>query len=152
MQNSIGDSIEIYKTNVDKKLLARQILFPIIIGVLVVLSIINIFEGKINILLAVFGFSISILVGLAVSRMFKIFWHEEKNKVISKLDTTGVIILVFYISFEINRTWIFGYWLEAEIVNAFGLIVLSGLLLGRFLGTFVKIKNVLIENNKIDID
>jgi Kef-type K+ transport system membrane component KefB len=79
--------------------------------------------------------------------MFKIFWHQEKEKVISQLDTLGIILLVLYIGIEFGRNWIFGYWLSGPTLTAFGLIVLTGLLLGRFLGTLIKIKKVLAEHN-----
>jgi len=146
----LNDATSIVKDNVEKKLIIRQLIFIVIIAVLVFLDARNIITGRIDLILAVSGFLLATTVGLALSRMFKIFWHEEKNKVISKLDTTGAILLVIYISFEINRAWIFQHWLTGDLVNVFGLVVLSGLLLGRFLGTVVKIKNVLIENDKLN--
>ena len=136
-----------YKNIVDRRLIIRQRIFLVIIVTLVTISIMNIVENKIGIFLGASGFLLSTAIGLALSRMFKIFWHAEKGKVISQLDTMGTILLVLYIGIEIFRKTLFSYWLSGAMLNAFGLIVLSGLLFGRFLGTHLKIQDVLQEKS-----
>jgi len=138
-----------YKTNIDKKLITRQRIFLVIVSIVIIISIVNIAKGKIEPLLAVAGFLLASIIGILLSRMFKIFWHSEEEKVVSKLDTLGTILLIIYIAIEIGRKWIFEHWLTGAELNAFGLIILGGLLLGRFLGTGRKIKNLLITNNKL---
>lgn len=142
----------IYKDSVDKKLIIRQRIFFVIVSVLLVIDVINVAHKKVGSTLAISGFLLAIIFGVILSRMFKIFWHEEKQKVVSQLDRLGGVFLGLYILLEVGRTWIFKYWLSGATLSAFGLIILSGLLLGRFLGTGRKIKNVLIENGKIDSD
>lgn len=141
---------ETIQEHVDRRLIIRQLIFIVIILILITLNIRSVMRGDIGIILASSSFLLATIVGILLSRIFKISWHEEKSKVIAKLDTTGAILLVFYILFEVNRKWFFGYWLKGETVNVFGLIVLSGLLLGRFLGTSIKIKRVLTENDKLN--
>jgi hypothetical protein len=140
------EQLDVYKTNVDRRLLIRQTIFFIIIAILMVISIRNIVTGKIDDLLAASGFLLATFIGLILSRMFRIFWHEEKERVVSQLDTLGTILLVIYISVELGRKWLFEHWLSGAQLNAFGLIILTGLLLGRFLGTSLQIKQVLSEN------
>jgi hypothetical protein len=134
-----------YWNSVDKKLIYRQRIFLAIISVLIIISAVNVGEKKIGIVLAASGFLIAALIGLALSRMFNIFWHEEKEKVVSQLDKVGSLLLGLYILIEIGRNWLFGYWLSGAALTAFGLIVLTGLLLGRFLGTHLKIRGILAE-------
>jgi len=134
-----------YYNDVDNRLIIRQRVFLTIIIILVTISIVNMIEGKIGLFLGVSGFLLSNAIGIALSRMFKIFWSAEKGKVISQLDTMGTILLILYICIEVFRKWIFAYWLSGAALNAFGLIVLSGLLFGRFLGTSIKINDVLVE-------
>ncbi|MES2623567.1 MAG: hypothetical protein V4576_04155 [Patescibacteria group bacterium] len=137
------ESVQIYRAQVDTKLIIRQRIFMIIICVLMAINIGNVVHKNIGVTLATEGFLISTIVGLFLSRMFKIFWHEEKAKVVSRLDTVGVIMLIGYIIFEVSRNQILGHFLSGNKLAAFSLIVLTGLLLGRFLGTLIRIKEIL---------
>ncbi len=121
----------------------RQGVFFVIISILMVISIVNISNERIGTFLAVSGFLLALAIGLALSRMFRIFWNQEQEKVVSKLDRFGTILLIGYICAEVGRKFIFQYWLSGAELNAFGLVILTGLLLGRFLGTTIQIKNVL---------
>lgn len=145
MRETIND----YREKVDKKLIIRQRMFFGIIFILITIGIVNIVQGKIGIILAISGFMVATIIGLLLSRMFKIFWHEEQKKVVSQLDTIGTMLLIFYIGIEVGRSWIFGHWLSGSSLTAFGLIILTGLILGRFLGTHLKINKVLSGNKNI---
>lgn len=136
-------TIKDYRENVSKRLMIRQGVFFVIISILMVISIVNISNERIGIFLASSGFLLALAIGLALSRMFRIFWNEEQEKVVSKLDRFGTILLIGYICAEVGRKFIFQYWLSGAELNAFGLVILTGLLLGRFLGTTIQIKNVL---------
>ena len=109
------------------------------------MSIVNISDGKINFLLAAGGFAAGTLIGAGLSRMFKIYWHPEQAKVISRLDALGILLLIIYIAVDIEKSWIFGHWLTGPTLSAFGLIFLTGLLLGRFLGTGFRINKILTK-------
>jgi hypothetical protein len=139
MQKTIKD----YRENVSKRLMIRQGVFFVIVLILMVISIVNVFKEKIGVILAISGFLLAGAIGLALSRMFRIFWNEEQEKVVSKLDMFGTILLIGYICAEVGRKFIFQYWLSGAELNAFGLVILTGLLLGRFLGTTIQIRNVL---------
>lgn len=136
-------TIKDYRENVSKRLMIRQGVFFVIVSILMAISIVNIFKETIGVILAGSGFLIALAIGLAMSRTFRIFWHEEQEKVVSQLDKLGAILLIVYICAEVGRKFIFQYWLSGAKLNAFGLIILTGLLLGRFLGTAIQIKNVL---------
>jgi hypothetical protein len=138
--------IEIYRENVDRRLRIRQIIFFGIITVLLVISLRNILTDRIDGTLAWSGFILATIIGLVLTRIFKISWHKKKEKVVAQLDTSGVILLILYIGVEVSRTWIFKHWLSGAELNAFGLIILTGLLLGRFIGTMIKIKDEITEN------
>ncbi|MBX4198520.1 hypothetical protein KW782_04290 [Candidatus Parcubacteria bacterium] len=146
MKEALEETIETYRENVDTRLRIRQGIFIVIILVLLVINSWNIVSGKIDGFLAASGFLLATIIGLVLSRMFKIFWHEEKERVVAQLDTVGIVLLILYIGVEVGRKWIFEHWLSGAELNSFGLIILSGLILGRFLGTFIKIKKVLTEN------
>ncbi|MBI3581051.1 MAG: hypothetical protein HY098_03085 [Nitrospinae bacterium] len=137
------------KKHMEGRLSRRLTVFLIITTVLSVIVILNVVEGRISPLLAGGGFALGVTVGLLAGRMFIIFWHPETEKVVSRLDKVGFIILAFYIALEVGRKWVFGHWLHGATLNAFGLAILTGLLLGRFLSMAIKIRKILVEENKI---
>lgn len=125
--------------------------FFIITFVLSIIVIFDIFEGQISTLLACGGFALGVMIGLLAGRMFVIFWQPETEKVVSRLDKIGVVILVLYIVLEVERKWAFGHWLHGAELNAFGLAILTGLLLGRLLSMAIKIKKILVAENKLSV-
>lgn len=133
----------------ENRLSRRLSVFLILTSVLLVIVIFNIFEGRISPLLAGGGFALGVTVGLLAGRMFVIFWHPETEKVVSRLDKVGFVILAFYIILEVGRKWFFGHWLHGAKLNAFGLAILTGLLLGRLLSMAIKIRKILVAENKI---
>jgi hypothetical protein len=136
-------TIKYYRENVSKRLMIRQSIFFVIVSILAVISVVNVIREKIGVNLTIGGFLLALTIGLALSRMFRIFWHDEQEKVVSQLDVLGTILLIVYMCAEVGRKYIFQYWLSGAELNAFGLVILTGLLLGRFLGTAIQIRNVL---------
>jgi len=134
---------------IEVKLLRRLRIFALIIAIIVGIVLFKIFLGEISIGLIVLGLIAGTIIGLIAGRMFKVTWHQETQKVISRLDAIGIIFLVLYIALEIGRKWIFGYWLQGSELTAFGLIFLAGLLLGRFLIMVKNIRKILMDKNLI---
>ncbi len=135
----------------EKRLSVRLRVFLVIALVLSSIVIFDIFEGQIGALLACGGFAFGVVIGILAGRMFIIFWHPETQKVISRLDKVGIVILALYVTLEIGRKWFFGHWLHGAELNAFGLAILTGLLLGRLLSMTMQIKKILVAENKITV-
>lgn len=138
-----------YQEKVHGKLLVRQIIFAGIITGIVIISMINIFNGRINPLLALFGFLLSLGVGLLLRRTFTLFWHTEKEKVASRLDILGILVLSIYLFIDVNRLFLFKHWIHGQALSDFSLILIGGLFCGRFLGTHARIHNIVQEQKKI---
>lgn len=141
--------IKAYTRYVDRQLLARQVIFFVVVAVIIGIIINNVIDGVLGINLAIFGFALMTIIGIGLSRIFYILWHPEKKKVVFRLDTFGIILLILYLFIEYEREWVFKHWLSGDELNAFVLLVFGGLLLGRFIGTTMKINNILIERNKL---
>lgn len=133
----------------ENRLTIRLWVFFIIMSALSIIVIAHVFEGHISALLAVSGFAVGIMIGFLAGRMFIIFWHPETEKVVSRLDTVGFVILLMYVLLAVGRRWFLGHWLHGAELNAFGLSILTGLLLGRLLSMAMKIKKILVTENKI---
>ncbi|MBU1557699.1 hypothetical protein KKC45_01950 [Patescibacteria group bacterium] len=141
----LGNESRVAHRYVESKLLKRLKIFAVIISIIIIIVIHNIFVNNINPFLVFSGFLAGSLIGLIAGRMFKIFWHVETQKVVSRLDKIGVIFLVLYILIEIGRKQFFGHWLHGDVLSAFSLAFLSGLLLGRLLTMVKNIKKILTE-------
>ncbi|MDH4198787.1 MAG: hypothetical protein OEV66_00250 [Spirochaetia bacterium] len=139
----------ISREHVDKKLRRRITMFIVIVSSILSVAVYNIAMNKITPLPSLLGLCAGTIIGLVAGRMFKMSWDEETEKVVSRLDRIGVIFLVLYIAIEIGRKWVFGYWMHGAKLNAFGLIFLGGLLLGRLLTMMKNIKKVLIQEEKL---
>ena len=145
----LNDQRKTAKKHLEGRLSRRLTVFFIIASVLSAVVFYDIFEGQISTLLAAGGFAFGVAIGLLAGRMFVIFWHPETEKVVSRLDKIGVVILILCILLEAGRKWVFGHWLHGAELNAFGLSILTGLLLGRLLSMAIKIKKILVAENKI---
>ncbi|MFC1623075.1 hypothetical protein ACFL2R_01285 [Patescibacteria group bacterium] len=139
---------KIVKTHVDKKLLWRLVFFCVIVFVMLCIVAYDIVLGKIGAGLALIGMIAGLGIGWVAGRMFKMYWCSEANKVVYQLDTIGIIILIFYVTIEVGKQWVFRQWFEGDQLFAFSLIFLSGLLVGRMLSMVRKIKKVLISERE----
>ncbi|OAQ41611.1 hypothetical protein A5893_00430 [Pedobacter psychrophilus] len=113
------------------------------------IMIYDLLTGKINFWLAFLAFGSGNLLGYLVGSISKIKWHEEDSVVIAKMDRIGIIILVIYLSFSLSRRWIFGHWIHGDMLSAFSFSFAAGVILGRFISTRIKIRNVLKEQGRL---
>lgn len=139
----------IAKKHIDPKLLRRLIIFSVIITIIFAIAGYRYYRGDITLLHLAIGLIIGTSIGYIAGRMFRIFWHEELERVMSQLDKTGAIFLVVYIGVEVGRNWLFGHWLSGVELSAFGIVFLGGLLLGRFLSMISAIRKILVEKEKL---
>ena len=81
--------------------------------------------GNMSLLLAISGICIGMFAGIIRGRFSGVVWHDEKEKVIAKLDTVGLIVLILFIIIDLNREWIFGHWIHGVELSFFTVSVLS---------------------------
>ena len=103
----------------------------------------DVFQQKFDMGLAFVGFLVGFLVGLFLSRMYRLDWNLETTKVVSQLDLIGRIILATYVLFMVGRNWILGYWVPASDLMGFILCFTAGTMIGRVAGTRRGIRLVL---------
>jgi hypothetical protein len=133
------------KKHIDRKLIFRIRIFYLIGIILTGLMLYDVLEGIIGFELSLGGFLLGLFLGFIATRMFIIHWHEEKAKVVSRLDTIGIVIMLLYVAFSASRTWLFGHWIHGSVLTAFTYSILAGVMIGRIAGMRLKIKNILSE-------
>src|SRR5665811_560592 len=133
------------KKHIDRKLIFRIRIFYVIGIILTGLMLYDVLEGIIGIELSLGGFPLGLFVGFIATRMFIIHWHEERAKVVSRLDAIGILVMLLYVAFSISRAWFFGHWIHGSVLTAFTYSILAGIMIGRIAGMRLKIKNILSE-------
>lgn len=146
---TIEENRQIAKKYVAPKLKNQLVLFFYIIIVIFLFGFYEMWLRKADLNLMVFGISLGLLIGVIAGRIFKICWSNKMSCVISKLDRTGLMILVVYILINIVGEILFRKWIDKTSYLAFVLFFCGGLLLGRLLAIVSHIKRVLVEERKI---
>ena len=131
------------KKHIDRKLIFRIRIFYVIGIILTGLMLYDVLEGIIGFELSIGGFLLGLFLGFLATRMFIIHWHEERAKVVSRLDTIGIIVMLIYMTFSLSRAWFFGHWIHGSVLTAFTYSILAGIMIGRIVGMRLKIKNIL---------
>jgi len=122
------------RQHIDRRLIVRLRLYCITCLVMLGVIVVEIVRHKIGVTLAAGGIAIGLVLGIVVSRMYRLSWDEQTTKVVAQIDWIGGGILGLYITFIFFRDWIFGHWLQGSTLVEFGLCISAGLMLGRVLG------------------
>ena len=134
-------SLRKHTHHIDKKLKFRLRLYSIISLVMLGIVLYEIFIKIIPLPFAVVGIFIGLFLGIISARMYHLAWSKDAKKIVSRLDTVGIIILVCYIAFVIVRSKLIGYFVAAPIVGAVSFSITAGIMIGRVIGT----RNAIIE-------
>jgi hypothetical protein len=89
---------------------------------------------------------IGIAAGVLLSRMFNVSWDKDAEKVVSRIDVYGGILLVVYIIFELSGEDLIRHWFNGSEVLTLILSLAGGAVLGRGLGMAGKMFSVLRSN------
>ncbi len=131
--------------HIDKRLRFRIRIYLLISLILLGVLLFNVIRGALRIDYGLLGLMGGTGVGIIASRMFHTSWDSNAKKVISRIDTFGVGILLLYIVFEILREDIVKIFTGDVQVATTGFAVLAGLMLGQVIGMRGKIIEILKE-------
>lgn len=133
--------------HIDKKLRFRLRLYFGITIILIGVLFFNVIRGELSMMYGLLGLIAGTGLGIIASRMYHTSWDHNAKKVISRLDTYGIAILILYILFELFRDTVVRYFTHDSQVATTGFAVLAGVMLGRVIGTRGKIISILKEQN-----
>ncbi len=127
--------------HVDKKLRFRVRLYSVISLAMLGIVLYEIFINILPLPFAVVGIFIGLFVGIISARMYHLSWSHDAQKIVSRLDMLGIIILAVYIVFAIFRTKLISYFVQGPVVGAISFSIIAGMMFGRVIGT----RNAIIE-------
>ncbi len=140
-----ADSDNIHE-HVHEPLLLRLWIY-VVLSILILAQVVyHALTDRINLSYPGLALLLGIGLGVMITRIHKIFWDHNEEKVIHHLDLYGIIIFVLYALFEFFRTSIVSYFIQGPSVALTSLALLAGLMIGRVLGIRGKISAVIKEN------
>jgi hypothetical protein len=109
----------------------------------------DILTDVIGVSLAIVGLIIGLVVGIISSRMSHLSWDKDGQRVVSRYDAVGVIILIGYISLSVFRNRLVSLFLQGPQVTAFSFSLIAATMLGRVIGTRNGIHGILRDEGII---
>jgi len=135
--------------HVDKKLKFRLRLYFIIAVIMFLVVLYDVFTNILSLEFAVVGVIAGIVVGVLSARMYQLSWDKDAEKIVSRLDLAGTVYLVLYIVFAIFRTKIIELFVHGPVIGAISFSIITGVIIGRVIGTRGAILKVLEEQGII---
>ena len=132
--------------HVHEPLLLRLWIYVVLSILILALLVYHALTDHLNITYPSLALLVGTIFGVAITRIYKISWDHNAEKVIYHLDLYGIVLLVLYILFELFRTSIVSYFVHGPSVALTSLALLGGLMIGRVLGIRGKISSILKEN------
>lgn len=128
---------------ISRRLLVQLRIFGVIFLVMLGVLIYDVARGQLSVGTGAGGLALGLVLGVLVSRMYRLSYDEEEGQVAGRIDWVGGVILLLYVTFAFFRNTLFGPWVDAAQLAGFGLSVSAGTMLGRLVGTRRGIRRVL---------
>jgi hypothetical protein len=119
---------------VDRRLRMRVRIYLGLAVVLILFVLYRMFEEGQDFWYTLAALAVGLFAGFLFSRMYKIEWNVEGQKVMSQLDWIGGIVLACYIAFELAGHFFFERYFSGPSVLTLILALAAGAVLGRGLG------------------
>ncbi len=130
--------------HIDNKLKTQLRIFSVIALIMLGVIVYDVIDKRLPLVIAVLAVLTGVVIGMVLSRMYKLSWHEDNRAVVSRIDWIGAIILLAYIVFSLLCSRLIGLWVQnASEVAAVGLAISAGIMLGRVLGLRLGIRRLL---------
>ncbi len=129
--------------HVHRRLQTRLRLYFVIFLVMLGVVLADTYVTDTSPVLVAIGLIVGVVVGVFVSRMYRLDWDQSAALVVSRIDKIGVAVLVIYLAFAISRSWLIGHWVQGSALGPVGLSVVCGVMLGRVAGMSHGIRRIL---------
>ncbi len=131
------------RTNASRRLRINLRLLSIVCLVLIVITAYNVIVTQAVFWQVMLAIIIGLAAGVISTRMYKITWSHHEAQVIGRMDVYGVVVLILFILFELNRSNIAALFVSGEQVGTIALVLMTSALYGRILGTAKRILRIL---------
>lgn len=137
------------KTHASNRLRLNLRILSVVYIVLLCITLYELFVSRTLFSQVLIALIIGLAAGFVSSRMYKISWNKDEAKVVGRIDIYGVVVLVLFVVFELNRDHIASLFSGSETLGSISLVLITAALLGRIIGTAKRILRVLKDEKII---
>lgn len=137
------------KANASKRLRINLRILAIVYVILFFVTLYNLIVSQAAFWQVLLAIIIGLSAGIISSRMYKISWNHHEAEVVDRIDIYGVVVLVLFVLFELNRSHIAALFTSGESLGSISLVLVTSALFGRIVGTSRKILSILREERII---
>jgi hypothetical protein len=141
--------VEHIKTHASKRLRLNLRILSVVYVILLLITVYDVIIAQAIFYQVIIAVIIGLAAGVVSSRMYKITWDEHEDEVVGRIDIYGVIVLVLFALFELNRSSIAHLFAGGASVGSIGFVLITSALFGRISGTSRKILRVLMDQEII---
>ncbi|MBD0331710.1 MAG: hypothetical protein ICV66_03565 [Chitinophagaceae bacterium] len=134
---------------VERKLVIRLRIFFFIIFILFDILVLEMSLGYVSVFIPFVALLLGLVSGLLFVRRKKIYWDEETSRVIARMDTLGIILLIVYVLFVITRHLLLHHLLQGNQLTAFAVSFATGGMITRVWSMRRSIRRVLRDQKII---
>lgn len=131
--------------HIDKKLLWRVRMYMAITFVMLCIVAYQTIRYDVNILIPIGCMIVWSIIWLVAGRMHKMSRDTDANKIVARMDRTGIIILVLYLCISFARRRLLGMRVHGPALLDATLAVVVGTMIGRLITMRYGIKKILLE-------
>jgi hypothetical protein len=131
------------RTKASKRLIINLRILSVVCVVLILVTGYNVVVSQAIFWQVALAVAIGLAAGVVSARMYKITWSKHEAQVIGRMDVYGVVVLVLFIIFELNREHVARLFVSGESIGSIALVLVTAALYGRILGTSRQILRVL---------
>ncbi len=141
-QHSLRDTIN-NRHIIHKRLQRRLILFPIISLCLIIFVAIDAYRSNVPMYMVLISLAAGLGIGYGVGMIYKIYWREDQQKIVSGIDRLTVVLIIGYVAFRIGTDQLLDQFVHGETLIIVTLSILAGILTGRMVAVLRKVARVL---------
>jgi len=127
----------------------KLIVFLDLIRIVVTIPIVfyDIFTKVLSVPFAAVGLAIGFIIGTILLKTYKFSWDKDSNKITSRMEKFGFIVMVLYALFIFFRSRLIGIFVQGAVVAAIGFSITVGIAIARIYSTRKKILRTLKDHD-----
>ena len=135
---------------IHQRLKRRLVLFPLIGIGMFIFAVGDAIPDGISPVWIIPSGLIGIGVGYLVAHIYKIYWREDQQKIVSGIDRMAVFLIILYVALRIASDQLAGEFIHGKEFTIVTFSFLGGLLIGRMIGVLLKVIHVLESQTVLD--
>jgi hypothetical protein len=124
-----------HREHLNRRLLLRLRFYFFLMLIEFVVIVVEVVNGSFALTSALFFGAVGLVIGIILTRRFRLSWDEKTNTVAGSTDVIGAIILACYVIFVLAKPDVLGLYEQGRQLLVALVALSAGTQLGRIIGT-----------------